>query len=400
MTTPFSNETTTTAQSAPTAPATIPDRSAMQCALNHAVTRGGAPGMVVEVRDDRGRWFGSAGVSDTGTGRERQPSERFRIGSTTKAFTAALVLRLAAEGKLGLDDTMERWLPGLVAGNGHDGRAITIRQLLNHTSGILNYGNDPEFFKRGVGAAWFQHRYDPYAPERLIRIGLATPPAFAPGDAFLYSNTNYFLAALIVEKATGGTFAQALTQWIVQPLKLTGTYLPGAEPTIRGPHPRHYSTLFSSDAQPEVHDATEMNQSFAWAAGGIISTTGDLQRFFGALLRGRLLPAEQQQDMFTTVDTTGPVPWIPSTRYGLGVFAQTLPTGVTVWGNAGATYGSWTYAVGTRDGGHLLASQVNGDWSGLGVFDGIPTTEFGAAAERASSPRTHGAGGDTRHAGR
>ncbi|MGW6392271.1 serine hydrolase domain-containing protein [Streptomyces sp. NPDC055103] len=382
MTRPFSAEATT--EGAPTAPAAAiaatPDRSAVQHALDRAAAPGGAPGIVVEVRDGRGAWFGSAGVSDTGTGEKRRPSERFRIGSTTKAFTATLVLQLAAEGRLGLDDTMEQWLPGMVAGNGYDGRAITIRQLLNHTSGIFNYGNDAEFFKKGIGAQWFQHRYDTYAPEQLIRIGLATPPPFAPGDAFLYSNTNYFLAALIVEKVTGGTFDEALTQRIVHPLELTGTYLPGTEPTIRGPHPRHYSTLFASDARPEVHDATEMNQSFAWAAGGIISTTGDLQRFFGALLRGHLLPAEQQQEMFTTVDTTGPVPWIPVTRYGLGVFSRSLPSGVTVWGNAGATYGSWTYAMGSRDGKHLLTSQVNGDWSGLGVFDDILTTEFGAAA--------------------
>ncbi|MGW8779854.1 serine hydrolase domain-containing protein [Streptomyces sp. NPDC055796] len=381
MTTPHSAEATATVEGAPTDPAPAPGRCALQNALDGAVARGGAPGIVVEVSDGRGEWFGSAGFSDTATGRKRHPSERFRIGSTTKAFTAVLVLQLAAEGRLGLDDTMERWLPGLVAGNGYDGRSITVRQLLNHTSGIFNYGNDPEFFKKGIGAQWFEHRHDTYTPERLVGIGLATPPAFAPGDAFLYSNTNYFLAALIVEKVTGGTFGEALTQRILRPLELTGTYLPDAEPTIRGPHPRHYSTLFAPGPRPEVHDATEMNQSFAWAAGGIVSTTGDLRRFLGELLRGNLLPADQQQEMFTTVDTAGPVPWIPGTRYGLGVFSQALPAGVTVWGNAGATYGSWTYAVGSRDGEHLLTSQVNGDWSGLGVFDDILATEFGVAAD-------------------
>ncbi|MFD7787888.1 serine hydrolase domain-containing protein [Streptomyces nojiriensis] len=379
---PFSTEATTpNARTAPAAAlAATPDRAALQDVLDRAAAPGGAPGIVVDVRDGHGAWFGSAGVSDTGTGHKRRPSERFRIGSTTKAFTATLVLQLAAEGRLGLDDTVERWLPGMVAGNGYDGRVITVRQLLDHTSGIFNYGNDAQFFTKGIGAAWFEHRYDTYAPEQLIRIGLATPPSFAPGEAFLYSNTNYFLAALIVEKVTGGTFAEALTQRIVHPLGLTGTYLPGAEPDIRGPHPRHYSTLFASDARPEVHDATDMNQSFAWAAGGVISTLGDLQRFFGALLQGLLLPAEQQREMFTTVETAGPVPWIPGTRYGLGVFSWALPSGVTVWGNAGATYGSWACAMGSRDGRHLLTSQVNGDWSGLGVFGDILSTEFGATA--------------------
>ncbi|MFD1936911.1 MULTISPECIES: serine hydrolase domain-containing protein [Nonomuraea] len=358
-----------------------PDHAEVQRALDSAVA-GGAPGMVAEVRDRRGRWFGSAGVSDTETGQKRRPYERFRIGSATKAFTATVILRLAAEDKLSLDDTVEEWLPGLVQGNGYDGREITVRQLLNHTSGIFNYGNDPEFFAKGVGAAWFEHRYDTYTPEQLVRIGLATPPPFKPGEAFLYSNTNYFLAALIVEKATGRTFAQELTRTVLRPLGLTGTSLPGTDPKIDGPHPAHYSTLFSADATPKIYDATEMDQSFAWAAGGIISTTGDLQRFFGALLGGRLLPADQQREMFTTVPTTGPVPWIPDTRYGLGVFSQKLPCGVTVWGNAGATYGSWTYAMGSRDGEHLLTSQLNGDWSGLSVFTDVLSAEFCPTASR------------------
>ncbi|MET9338876.1 serine hydrolase domain-containing protein [Nonomuraea sp. NPDC003804] len=369
-----------------TAPATAAspasDHAGVQRALDNAVAHGGAPGIVAEVRDRRGRWFGSAGVADTRTGRKRQPHERFRIGSTTKAFTATVVLRLVAEGRLSLDDTVEQWLPGLVAGNGYDGREITVRQLLNHTSGIFNYGNDEKFFAKGVGAAWFEHRYDTYTPEQLVEIGLATPPRFKPGTSFLYSNTNYFLAAMIVERATGRTFAQELTRTVIRPLRLTGTSLPGTDPKIRGPHPTHYSTLFSSDPKPEIHDATEMNQSFAWAAGGIISTTGDLQRFFGELLGGRLLPAAQQQEMFTTVETKGPVPWIPGTRYGLGVFSQRLPCGVTVWGNAGATYGSWTYAMGTRTGNHLLTSQVNGDWSGLSVFTDTLSAEFCPARSR------------------
>ncbi|MGW5345872.1 serine hydrolase [Streptomyces sp. HUAS TT3] len=365
------------ALSAPAAAApSRPDRAAVQRALDDAVAKGGAPGIVAEVSDGPGGWFGSAGASDTATGQKRRQSEQFRIGSATKAFTAAVVLRLVAEGRLGLDDTVEQWLPGLVAGSGYDGREITLRQLLNHTSGVFNYGNDAEFFKKGVGAEWFRNRYATYTPEQLVRIGLAHPPLFAPGEAFLYSNTNYVLAAMIVEKATGRDFGAELDRLVLRPLKLDRTYLPGTGPTLRGPHPRHYSTLFSSDTQPAIHDATEMNQSFAWAAGGIVSTTGDLQRFFGALLGGRLLPAEQQREMFTTVETRGPVPWIPDTRYGLGVFSQTLPCGATVWGNAGATYGSWTYTMGSRDGKHLLTSQVNGDWSGLGVFNGLLTAEF------------------------
>ncbi|MER5319437.1 serine hydrolase domain-containing protein [Streptosporangium roseum] len=370
----------TVAGAAMTAPAasaaSASDHPEVRRVLDSAVAKSGAPGIVAEIRDSHGKWFGAAGVSDTRTGRKRRPHERFRIGSATKAFTATVIAQLAAEGKLSLDDTVEEWLPGLVKGNGYDGTKITIRQLLNHTSGIFNYGNDEAFFAKGKGAAWFEHRYDTYTPEQLVKIGLANPPYFEPGKGFGYSNTNYFLAAMIVEKATGRTYGEELTRRIIRPLGLTGTYLPGDEAKIRGAHPRHYSTLFSADANPKIYDATEMNQSFAWAAGGVVSTTGDLHRFVGALLGGRLLPPAQQQEMFTTVATTGGPQWIPGTRYGLGVFSQKLPCDVTVWGIGGATYGSWSYAMGSRDGKHLLVSQVNGDWSGLSVFNDVLSAEF------------------------
>ncbi|WP_031157844.1 serine hydrolase domain-containing protein [Streptosporangium roseum] len=352
--------------------ASAPGHAEVQRVLDHAVA-GGTPGIITEIRDGSGKWFGSAGVADTETGRKRQQHEQFRIGSATKAFTATVVLELAAEHKLSLDDTVDKWLPGLVKGNGYDGREITIRQLLNHTSGIFNYGNDKEFFATGQGAAWFEHRYDTHTPEQLVKVALANPSYFEPGKGFGYSNTNYFLAAMIVEKATGRTYGEELTQRIFRPLGLAGTYLPGGEAKIREAHPVHYSTLFSPDANPKIYDATEMNQSFAWAAGGIVSTTSDLNRFFGALLGGRLLPPAQQGEMFTTVATQN---WIPDTRYGLGVFSQKLSCGVTVWGNAGATYGSWAYAMGSRDGKHMVISQVNGDWSGLSVFNDVLAAEF------------------------
>ncbi|GAA3181073.1 serine hydrolase domain-containing protein [Nonomuraea roseoviolacea] len=343
--------------------------------LDRAVDTKIAPGIVTEIQDGGSRWFGSAGVSDTRTGRKRHQNERFRIGSTSKCFTAAVVLKLAAEGRLSLDDTLDRWLPDLFDGTAYEPGEITVRQLLNQTSGIYAYTDDSSFFQRGVGEEWFKHRYDTYSPEQLVRIALEHPPTGRPGERFRYSNTNYILAALIVEKATGRTFAQELNRTVIRPLGLTGTSLPGTDPTIRGPHPVHYSTLFSTDPQPQIHDTTEMNQSFAWTAGGMISTTTDLNRFFSALLGGRLLPAAQLQEMLTTVPTDGSG-WIPGTRYGLGVFEQKLPCGVTVWGNAGATYGSWSYAMGTRDGRHRVASHVNGDWAPLSVFADVLSAEF------------------------
>ncbi|MBN6058122.1 beta-lactamase family protein [Nonomuraea sp. RK-328] len=363
----------TTALPASASPAS--GRPDVQRVLDQAVDAKVAPGIVTEVWDGGRRWFGSAGVSDTRTGRERHQNERFRIGSASKAFTAAVVLKLAAEGRLSLDDTLDRWLPGLFDGTAYEPGKITVRQLLNQTSGVYAYTDDKPFFERGVGGKWFEHRYDTYPPEQLVKIALRHQPTGEPGERFKYSNTNYVLAAMIVERVTGRTFAQELNRTVIRPLNLTGTSLPGTDPTIRGPHPVHYSVLFSADPQPEIHDATEMNQSFAWAAGGMISTTTDLNRFFSALLGGRLLPAAQLREMLTTVPTDGSG-WIPGTRYGLGIFEQELPCGVTVWGNAGATYGSWSYAMGTRDGRHRVASHVNGDWASLSVFTDVLSAEF------------------------
>ena len=305
----------------------------VQAALDRAVSAAEAPGIVAQIADGRDRWFGSAGVSDTATGRRRSPGERFRIGSTTKAFTAAVVLQLVAERRLGLDDTVQRWLPGLLHGNGYDGSKVTVRMLLNHTSGIFAYTNDTAFFANGVGAAWFQHRYDRYTPAQLVRVALRNPPYAAPGTQFVYSNTDSILAAMIVERVTGRRFTDELSRRIIRPLGLTGTSLPGDDPTIRGPHPVHYSTLFVTGPEPaglrrHRHEPVDRLGGRRHGVDGRGSRPG-LRRLLG----GRLLPPAQQREMVTTVSTDG-VTWIPDTRYGLGVFSQKLSCGVTVWGRA------------------------------------------------------------------
>jgi D-alanyl-D-alanine carboxypeptidase len=343
----------------PASASTAPGHPEVQRVLDRAVATKIAPGIVTEIRDGRRTWFGSAGVSDTKTGRKRHQNERFRVGSASKAFTATVVLKLVAEGKLSLDDTLDRWLPGLFDGTAYEHGKITIRQLLNPTSGIYAYSDDEEFFKQGVGQEWFKHRYDTHTPEQLVKIALAHPPTGAPGERFKYSNTNYILAAMIVEKATGRTFEQELNRTVIRPLGLTGTSLPGTNPKIRGPHPVHYSILFSRDPQPTIYDATEMNLSFAWAAGGVISTTTDLNRFFTALLGGRVLPTARLREMLTTVPTDGSG-WIPKTRYGLGIFQQQLPCGVTGPGPALPARGRWPRWRPTRRKGRGMRSPAPG----------------------------------------
>lgn len=343
------------------------DHPEVQTLLDEAVCEG-LPGIICEIRDERGRWFGAAGVADTTTGRQRDEQEQFRIGSATKAFTATVVLQLVAEGKLSLDDPVDSWLPGLIAGNGNDGTSITIRQLLDHTSGLFTHTDD-EQVRSGEG----------WLPEQLVRIAVTHPPYFPPGAGFRYSNTNYVVAGMIVERVTNEPIAQEISRRISEPLGLTGTYSAGTETRIRGPHPRHYSTLFNPAPEAEVHDITEMDQTWSGAAGDMISTTGDLQLFLCALLSGQLLPPAQHQQMWTTISTDGS-DWVPHTRYGLGVFSQELPSGATVYGLGGATMGSWTWAMGSRDGSRIVVTQTNGDWNDpLDVFTTVLQTQFSSS---------------------
>ncbi|MEV0385567.1 serine hydrolase domain-containing protein [Nonomuraea sp. NPDC050643] len=352
------------------------DHAEVRRVLDQAVAGDGVPGILADVRDARGAWFGTAGVADTETGRKRRQQDRFRVGSITKAFTSTVVLKLVAEGRLSLDDTVEKWLPGVVRGHGHDGSKITIRRLLNQTSGVFNYATDKDLLAQYVGPAFLEHRFDRIPPRELVKIAMANPPAFAPGTGWGYSNTNFVLAGMIIEKITGRSYAEEVARRITRPLGMTATYVPGNEAKLRGPHSRHYSKLMLAEPDAQAYDVTELNTSTAWAAGGIVSTAADLHTFYRALLSGRLLPAAQQKEMFTGVSTEGGQ-WIPNTTYGLGVFGQRLSCGVTAWGGGGAIHGSWTYAMGGRDGKRMVVSNVNGDWGNLvGTFTKVLEAEL------------------------
>lgn len=147
-----------------------------------AAVQGGVPGVTLQAEDRRGVWTTTAGVGDLRTERPRSPRDRYRVGSITKTFVATVLLQLEAEGRLSLDDTVDSWLPGLVTGNGHDGTRITLRQLLNHTSGIYNYTADEDFGRTYfLKDGFLEHRYDTLAPEELVRVAMSHEPDFAPG---------------------------------------------------------------------------------------------------------------------------------------------------------------------------------------------------------------------------
>ncbi|AKJ13161.1 peptidase [Streptomyces incarnatus] len=339
-------------------PAGGPPHAATRTAVEAAVAAG-VPGVTATAEDRHGTWSTTAGVGDLRTGRPRSTADRYRVGSITKTFVATVLLQLEAEGRLSLDDTVDTWLPGVVRGHGHDGRRITIRRLLNHTSGIFDYTSDADFGRAVFTRDGFaRHRYDTYTPGELVTIALRHEPYFAPGTSWKYSNTNYVLAGMVIEKVTGHPYATEIERRLIAPLRLRGTSLPGTRITVPRPSSRAYSKF--NDPTSPAYDVTTLNPSLASSAGEMISDSADLDRFYGALLGGKLLPPAQLKEMKTTVEATG----IPNTRYGLGLMDTRLTCGVHVWGHNGGIHGSASTAMTTADGRHAIAFNFNGDWTG------------------------------------
>lgn len=324
---------------------------AMEDALKEDV-----PGATAQVKDRHGTWNSAAGIGDLVRQSPRGAHDHYRIGSVTKTFVATVLLQLEAEGRLDLDDKVGRWLPGVVEGNGHDGGRISLRQLLNHTSGIYNVTADPWVQRRVFSEEFLAHRYDTWNPERQVAIAMRHAPDFAPGKGWKYSNTNYLLAAMVIEKVTGTSYAHQIRQRVITPLGLRGTSVPGTRPTLPKPSSKAYTKL--SDAPgAEIHDVTLLNPSVAGASGGMISDSADLNRFYSALLRGKLLPKKQLAAMKTAVPKGENR---PDERYGLGLEPVTTSCGTVVWGHGGDIHGSSSVALTTADGRHSLAVNVNG----------------------------------------
>ncbi|MFE1587186.1 serine hydrolase domain-containing protein [Streptomyces sp. NPDC058737] len=316
-------------------------RDAVREGAKDLVREDGFPAALAAVqgRDGRTRDY-TAGTGDLATGASVPVNGQVRAGSNTKALTAAVVLQLVGEGRVRLDEPIETYLPGLVHGEGIDGSRITVRNLLQHTSGLPDYvptlGLDP-----------FEVRDTYYNPRDLVDLALSQKAAFEPGAKWQYSNTNYVLAGLLVEKVTGRPFGEEITDRIIRPLGLKDTYWPGVgERGIRGAHPKGYAAP-APGAPPA--DITRLDPSQAWAAGQLVTTPRDLNRFFSALLGGKVLKAAELKEMQTTVPVTEGAP-APGTGYGLGLFRTPLSCGVELWGHGGSIHGYETYGGATRDG--------------------------------------------------
>jgi D-alanyl-D-alanine carboxypeptidase len=293
-----------------------------------AVVAAGATSATAEITSGRQHLRASSGLAELGSNRPVPREARFRVGSETKTFLATVVLQLVAEHRLGLEDTVESRLPGVVP----QGDRITIRQLLNHSSGLyevlatLPSPRSEEFLRL---------RWRTWTTAELVARATANPLLFDPGTRTKYSNTNYLVLGMLVERLTGNSYAHEIESRIIRPLQLHGTSLPGTDPVIHGPHARGYLPI-ERDGTLQLVDITTVNPSILNAAGELISTTRDLNRFFGALLGGQLLPDHLLREMQTPA---------LNSIYGLGVIRLSLPCGGTAWGKDGDApgYSSWTY---------------------------------------------------------
>ncbi len=264
------------------------------------------PGAVVGVWvPGEGEWVVAKGKADVETGRAMKTTDRFRIASTGKTFTATIILKLVDEGKLSLDDTLEKYVPRVP-----NSAEITIRQLLNMTSGIPDYANTPDgrFEKIMV-----EQPLKKWTPDEFVDFALSYP-SLAPGGEWSYSNTNYILLGIIIEQLTGKKIGELTEDMILDPLKLentsfaTGTKMPG----------EHAHGYFDPDGDGTLEDITELDPSQCWASGAHISNLGDLKLWAKALAEGELISEKSHEEQLTFVEVpAGPLARV---NYGLGVF--------------------------------------------------------------------------------
>ena len=308
-----------------------------------ALVAAGVPGAILVIRDKNRTVSIASGLGNVDEQTPMRPGDRFRIASHTKTYVATVVLQLVSEGKLRLDDTVEQWLPGLVP----NGDEITIRQLLNMTSGLFDYEQDPRVFAPYINGDLAYH----WTPLELVQIAVSHEPLFEPGATQSYSNTGYILAGLIIETATGNTLRGELSHRIFQPLDLRATSFP-TRPGIEGRHAHGYIIL----GEPPAIDITGIDP-FVWAAGAIISTAADDLGFYRALLSRRLLKAGLLREMKETVPVEGAP---PGAGYGLGLIRAGTPCGIA-WGHNGAFGGFYSDTYSSKNGRHQALLMVNLD---------------------------------------
>jgi D-alanyl-D-alanine carboxypeptidase len=349
-----------------TAPLPQADLAGVRAVLRTAL-RQGAPGAMARIDDIGSVQRAVTGVADRKTRRTISTLDRFRIGSVTKTFSAVVLLQLVDEKKLKLDASVNRYLPGLLPD-----KRITVRHVLSHRSGLYDYTND--MFARSV-AGFEAVRTKVFTYRQLVDRSLRHARVNRPGAAYSYSNTNYVVAGMLIEKLTGHSVGTAYQSRIIEPLKLRDTLYVHPGTKIPGRHTRGYLTR--DTAGGGLLDATRQTTSWAQSAGSLISTTGDLNTFLSALMSGKLTSARSLERMTNWWKVNG------NTAYGLGLRRRTLSCGVSVYGHTGAVQGYYTYAFTSKDGSRSISALANASNNGT-----LLNTMFGTLESAFCGKRT------------
>jgi D-alanyl-D-alanine carboxypeptidase len=330
-------------------------------AINATMATTSVPGAIVGVWGPEGHYVKAFGVADKSTDASMETDFYTRIGSLTKTFTATGILQLVDEGKVGLDDPISKYIDGVP-----DGDLITIRQLARMQSGLANYSESPAFQQ-----AFFADPKAPFTPQQLLGYAFAEPASFPPGQGFQYCNTNYVLLGLVVEKQSGLSLADYISQRILQPLHMEKTSFPTTN-AFPNPHAQGY-TVQTADGKEAT--ATDWDPSWGWAAGAMISTLEDLHIWGPVLAKGTLLKPETQAQRLETVNAPG---YPPDVGYGLGLF------NVAGWiGHNGSLPGYQTVTVYLPEQETTLVIMINTD---IAYQGGEPSTQLATAITEIISP--------------
>ncbi len=302
------------------------------------------PGVVLVVNKRGSKpWVGASGVSDLTTNAALTGNDAFRVGSISKTFTSIVVLQLAQEGKIGLDDAVSKWLPDVAAAlTNYDLNKITLRMLLNHTSGVHPYTDvtDPIFL------GTYENPMTVWTRSQVLGVVNTHVPDFPPGTSWHYSNTNYYILGILIERVTGDTYEHQVQTRIIDALGLQNTYVPApGNPYLTGNYAHGY---FGVDS---LTDYTDTDPSYPWSAGSVVSTPTDLAIWVMAIYDGTLLNSYYQQQQRTYVTTT-----YPGMLYGLGIVQD---NNYNLFGHRGQTFGydCTMYYVEAKD--TSLAACVN-----------------------------------------
>jgi D-alanyl-D-alanine carboxypeptidase len=384
--------------------------AALQTQIPQLMAANAIPGVVVLIKSPgQGDWSATFGTAEIGTTTPMSMDDHFRVGSNTKTMTSTVILQLVQEGKLSLDDPIGKYRPEVP-----NGQNITIAQLSEMRSGLYSYT-----FDEGFNATLDRDPQKAWTPEELLAIAFAHPPDFAPGEQYGYSNTNTVLLGVIIEQLTGMSVAEAFQKRIFDPLKLTHTYLPkNTDASIPEPHAQGYqfgtnvATIESYQIPPARLPAaldgtlkpineTNANPSWAWTAGGAISTPDDLATYVKALVGGGLLDARTQQLRLDSI-----LPIVPGESGGVGYGLGLARFGPNIYGHDGQLPGYSTLMAydPTQDntiiiGTNLAASPVTGENAavllgkaviaglyGLPVSGGDPAAAGGGGAQPGPAP--------------